>query len=548
MKKILLACMVTALCLISCNEEPQFEQIAVPPSVSAPTNITRSSATLSAVYGATLSYNRSQIEDRGFLVSTTSTFDVAQRFEATSTSYDTYEEDGISYSSFSATATGLEDNTTYYYCGYVSKGVDMIKGEVATFTTLPAPEDKTITLHLNAATNITANTADMNGTITIGKDAVGTITECGFICSTEAQPSFDGIYRVWKFDAAHNSDFNTWKGTKSLTGTINKLSPITKYYYRMYYKIGETCYYDTNIKSLTTTQSPTYTVAQVMNIYNGLNLADGSMSSETYTVRGYVTKWISGYPDYQDADFWIDDNTSGSTSLLKCFRLVGVNSSDKRTLTVGDYIEAQNCRLMKYNGIAELVSGTFTVLKAAPTPLDEILGTYTMSAKMGNYVDYETIQDVTWYGIRIMPNGGNDVKIEGLYQGNSNYVAFGTYNSSTKKLTLRKTTTETLPTFSYYYSYDSRYYTVGAYFRPIEWAYCGDCGVWSGSTIPYSSAESGDFNLTSAGRLEQGKSTVYTSSTWYFSFYYYSSEKGNLILGSTSDIHDVVLTRTSTDY
>ena len=62
-----------------------------------------------------------------------------------------------------------------------------------------------------------------------------------------------------------------------------------------------------------------------------------------------------------------------------------------------------------------------------------------------------------------------------------------------------------------------------------------------------SSAESGDFVLTSAGRLEQGKSTVSTSNTWYFDFGYYSAEDNSYIT-STTYTYDVVLTRTSTNY
>ena len=82
-----------------------------------------------------------------------------------------------------------------------------------------------------------------------------------------------------------------------------------------------------------------YTVSELMNIYNNLSLEDGTTSSDSYTVRGYVTKWKSGYPDWQNGDFFIDDNANGSTSLLECFRLTAPNTDDQRTLINGDYVE-----------------------------------------------------------------------------------------------------------------------------------------------------------------------------------------------------------------
>ena len=43
-------------------------------------------------------------------------------------------------------------------------------------------------------------------------------------------------------------------------------------------------------------------VAEVMQVYNTLGLARGATSELPYMVRGYVTKWKSGYPTYQNAD------------------------------------------------------------------------------------------------------------------------------------------------------------------------------------------------------------------------------------------------------
>ena len=105
-----------------------------------------------------------------------------------------------------------------------------------------------------------------------------------------------------------------------------------------------------------------YTVSQIMDIYNELGLSDGATSSSAYTVRGYVTRWKSGYPTYQNADFFIDDAETGSTSKLECFRLTAQNAEDKRELSRGNYVEVTG-KLKRYGNQAELVSGTFRVLE-----------------------------------------------------------------------------------------------------------------------------------------------------------------------------------------
>ena len=108
------------------------------------------------------------------------------------------------------------------------------------------------------------------------------------------------------------------------------------------------------------------TIADLMAIYNSLGLASGSKSTESYTARGYVTSWKNGYPQYQNADFFVDDYADGSTSMLECFRLTASNTSDKRTLEVGEYVEFTG-KLQNYNGRAEVCDGSFHTM-SAPTP------------------------------------------------------------------------------------------------------------------------------------------------------------------------------------
>jgi endonuclease I len=115
-----------------------------------------------------------------------------------------------------------------------------------------------------------------------------------------------------------------------------------------------------------TLQAETYTVAQIMNIYDNLALSSGSTSSQSYTVRGYVTQWVSGYPTYKNGDFYISDMEDGSSTPIECFRLKGATEADQRQLSPGEYVEA-TAYLKNYNGRAELVQvnyvGSYTVIE-----------------------------------------------------------------------------------------------------------------------------------------------------------------------------------------
>lgn len=125
------------------------------------------------------------------------------------------------------------------------------------------------------------------------------------------------------------------------------------------------------------------TVAEAMDVYSSLNLADGSSSSSTYTIRGYVTRWKSGYPDYQNAEFYIDDTANGSTTMLLAFRAKGNSDSDKRKLNVGEYVELTG-KFQNYQGKAEIVNGTYSVL-AEETPPDPV--NYYTVAEIKNVYD-----------------------------------------------------------------------------------------------------------------------------------------------------------------
>lgn len=440
-------------------------------TTKAATQITATTAQLNGTI--TLDGNNVEIEERGFVLATTTTPTIQTSGALT------YSVAGTT-GDYKRNYTGLKSSTRYYFRAFVQVDGETLYGNVLNFTTL-TPDDA-ITLSLNDVTDITNNSAKVSGSITIGKDAVGQISECGFIAATDNNPTFNSSWfsRLY-FNTSNNSDFNTWSGQKNLSGTFQSLSQATTYYYRMYYKIGTQYYYGTTIKSFRTTGSSQsyYTVAQIMNVYNSLGLASGATSTDTYTVRGYVTKWVSGYPDYQNADFFIDDSANGSTSNMKCFRLTGINASDKRTLVVGDYIEAQNCHLMNYYGQAELKDGSFTVITAASqastlgSQVSDFVGMYHASAylpEMGNNWSWDTVKIYTY----TTTNQEEKVCVEGLAGGYSFDVALGEFNATNKALQLHRGTYWSKNTFTFQEKGDTAFCSV---FYPIYFNSTSDYGL-----------------------------------------------------------------------
>ncbi len=363
--------------------------------------------------------NNVNLQKRGFILSTSNNPTIEFNTKK-------WEDSNDKEGDFFVSATNLSSNTRYYFRAYVIVEDEVLYGVVKNFTTEMA--DETITLELHDPTNVTATSAKVSGTITIGKEAMGKVTEVGIKYVPTSEATFDRL--VYKSGA----EISSWTGAHTIEGTITFDDYYPSYWYYMYYIVdGKT--YATDSKTATAADNGgVKNVAQIMSIYNSLGLAAGETSSDTYTVRGYVTQWISGYPNWQNADFWIDDSANGSTSRLKCFRLTGVNDSDKRTLNVGDYIEAQNCHLMNYNGIAELKDGTFTVIKEASAnvpSLSDFLGTYSCHAhrqKNNDYVDWNNVV-ISERNIGV-DNPDYNILVEGLIYGQSSYAAVGKFDES----------------------------------------------------------------------------------------------------------------------
>lgn len=511
-------------------------------TTKAATQITTTSAQLNAtvqVVGENVN-----LEKRGFVISTSNNPTIEG---ANVTNWAEVGKAG----DYAVSFTGLNGGTRYYFRGYVMVDKEVLYGNVLNFTTT-TPDDK-ITMSLNDVTDVTASGANVSGSITIGKDIVGQMTECGFLCSTNSNPTAYSYDSKWYYDSNTNNDFSTWSGKKNLSGKFSNLSQNTTYYYRMYYYMGGQYYYDSTVKSFRTSggSQSYYTVSQIMSIYNSLDLSSGSTSTDTYTVRGYVTQWISGYPNWQNADFWIDDSANGSTSRLKCFRLTGVLDSDKRTLNVGDYIEAQNCHLMNYNGIAELKDGTFTVIKEASqgstlgSQVSDFVGTYSASAYNVDLQKYESWNNVEIYTFNNSNTNSDWIAVSGLNAGYD--YAIGEFDATNKALKLYSDYTFTNATYTLEGKGDT---TFISYFYPI-FVNKTDDNFDSWHVILYGNGYEGRgeawLTFNSSGELVLGAAATTDTDGYYangMNFACYYATTGNFYYWEYAYV-EVTLTKTS---
>ncbi|MBO7458140.1 MAG: InlB B-repeat-containing protein [Paludibacteraceae bacterium] len=100
----------------------------------------------------------------------------------------------------------------------------------------------------------------------------------------------------------------------------------------------------------------------LINIWNELGLAEGEVSKYAYMARGYVTQWVDGYPDFQNADFFIDDTKDSEETIFECFRLKASYDEDKTKLNKGDLVEAIGYLKNQYSK-PQLVNGIFRVIE-----------------------------------------------------------------------------------------------------------------------------------------------------------------------------------------
>ena len=167
---------------------------------NAASEVTRSGAVLN---GNVTSDGGRTVTARGFVYGTS-----ASNLNQTATS-------GSGTGSFSKTISGLFASTTYYYKAYATNSIGTNYGEVKQFTTT-APVLPTVVT--NAASNITATGATLNGNVT--SDGGATVTACGFVYGTSASNL--------------NQTAASGTGTGSFTKTLSGLVTGTTYYYKAF--------------------------------------------------------------------------------------------------------------------------------------------------------------------------------------------------------------------------------------------------------------------------------------------------------------------------
>lgn len=209
--------------------------------------------------------------------------------------------------------TGLSPGQTYYARPYVANRVSKLTGEVVSFKTAASPDDK-ITIKFNSVSNVTSTTADVNGTLTIGEDAVGKMKELGFFySSTSTKPGQGDKY------LRSTSVSNLAAGTYDINWQIKDLSPNTKYYVRMYYKEGTTYHYSADTRSFTTLSNSSSVAT--LNDFLGYYTCHANKDGYDGPTEWYIN--ITSFYDEETQCNWIE--------------ILGFDEGDKRFTAFGPF-------------------------------------------------------------------------------------------------------------------------------------------------------------------------------------------------------------------
>jgi predicted nucleic acid-binding Zn-ribbon protein len=142
---------------------------------------------------------------------------------------------------FTIDLSGLEGNTTYYYCTCLNIDGTYYYGEVKSFTTLVL----TATATTGESTNVLANSATLAGSVT-GMSLAKTTADAGICYATTNTPSMtNGTYIS-----------SGIKADGSFTVNVSSLTDNTTYYYCTCLNIDGTYYYGA-VKSFTTAKKAT---------------------------------------------------------------------------------------------------------------------------------------------------------------------------------------------------------------------------------------------------------------------------------------------------
>ena len=290
---------------------------------------------------------------------------------------------------------------TYSYRAYAINPAGTAYGETKTFKLVT---NDNITMEMGDVTDITANGASFSGKITIGEDAVGTMSQCGFVLGTDFYPTVDGAGNIYMYcDKSNHRDFDTWVGTFTITGVTTSLEPNTTYRIRMYYKVGNTYTYTApkSFKTLAETKT-TVTIAEFKTKPDDPNT--------WYTLSGIVEKISNS----TYGNFYLVDETG----MLPIYGLTATKqttndqSFSSLGLETGNYITICVPKTT-YNGIVEGNCGyfiskgealSFTTYAVEPSAtslsMSDITSVYPYASSEGSYayisIFFYTATDQMW--------------------------------------------------------------------------------------------------------------------------------------------------------
>ncbi len=231
-----------------------FTTLAIPPTVvtDAATLVTQTTATLNGT------------------ITTGSESIISQGFEWKLSSASTWTPLTLSGNSLTHNLTGLNPNSAYQYRAYATTASGTVYGTTQNFTTLAVVPPTVVT---SPATAISQNVATLNGTVTIGSDA---ITVQGF---------------EWKLSSASTwTTITTTINGNAITHNLIGLAPNTAYQYRAYATTSAGTVYGTtqNFTTLATVPptvftSPATAVAQTTATLNGTI----TLGSEVVLTQGF---------------------------------------------------------------------------------------------------------------------------------------------------------------------------------------------------------------------------------------------------------------------
>ncbi len=250
-------------------------------------NLTQTSATFNGtiVNAGTPSYT-----ERGFVYSTSPQPTVENAQKITSAVND--------QTSFSANVSGLSSNTSYYVRAYACNTIGVAYGNDVPFATGSVQTQ----VSTSAATNISASSATLNGTII--EAGSPTYTEKGFCYNTTGNPT-----------TSNTKVIVAGTGAGSYSTDINNLEYQTTYYVRAYaIQNGQTKYGDTVSFTTTWTEARVQTSA-VTNItttsakFNGVVT---NVGNPAYTERGFCYSTTVTQPTINNTKVIVSGTVSGN--------------------------------------------------------------------------------------------------------------------------------------------------------------------------------------------------------------------------------------------